>query len=174
MTLRPVGSVLRARPAEPIQCSPENGVGLSMWPIVARVRLHDLDRLGCAAVTDVYPTGKDSPRAGHELRDFSIGPTAERAAHRFPQHVHTSNPNLKHPMYSRAYYNAQHGDGHASASNLGLMMRTLFAIGTPRALQGRAAAILVRRRASKREQIKQDQLIDFEYSQRTNRGAGEL
>jgi len=31
---------------------------------------------------------------------------------------------------------------HASAFNLGLMMRALFGIGTPRALQGRAAAVL--------------------------------
>jgi len=31
---------------------------------------------------------------------------------------------------------------HASGFNLGLMMRTLFGIGTPRALQGRAAAVL--------------------------------
>jgi transposase len=32
---------------------------------------------------------------------------------------------------------------HASAFNLGLWMRRLFGIGTPRALQGRAVALLV-------------------------------
>jgi transposase len=31
---------------------------------------------------------------------------------------------------------------HAAALNLGLLMRTLFGVGTPRGLQGRAAALL--------------------------------
>ena len=32
---------------------------------------------------------------------------------------------------------------HAAALNLGLLMRTLFGVGTPRSLQGRAAAIFI-------------------------------
>jgi hypothetical protein len=80
---------------EPIQGPPQKGLRLAARLIVARVRFQDLDCLGCTAITDVHLTGEYPERAGHQLRDLRIAPTAERAAHCSPKHVHTSDSNLK-------------------------------------------------------------------------------
>jgi len=61
--------------------------------VVSRDILTGLDRLRRTPVTDVHATAEEPQWPGHELRDLRIGPIAEGAAHRSPQH-HTSNPHL--------------------------------------------------------------------------------
>jgi hypothetical protein len=48
------------------------------------MRFHDLDRLDGTAITDVHPAGKDPERAGHQLCDLRIVPTAKGTTHCSP------------------------------------------------------------------------------------------